>query len=135
MYPDIRFCTIDGKPASDCVDQDWYRDVFIPTVGKRGAAIIEARGSSSVASAAAAAIDHMHDWFLGSHGDWVTMGVPSDGSYGVPEGIVCGMPVICDGKGDYEIVQDLEFDTFSKLKLETTVSELTAEAQAVSHLL
>ena len=135
MYPDIRFCTIDGKPASDCVEQDWYRDVFIPTVGKRGAAIIEARGSSSAASAAAAAIDHMHDWFLGSHGDWVTMGVPSDGSYGVPEGIVCGMPVICDGKGDYEIVQDLEFDTFSKLKLETTVSELTAEAQAVSHLL
>lgn len=114
MYPDIRYCTIDGKPAAECVDQTWYRDTFIPTVGKRGAAIIEARGASSAASAASAAIDHMHDWFLGSNGDWVTMGVPSDGSYGIPEGLVCGMPCICDGKGNYEIVQGLNFDAFSQ---------------------
>ena len=135
MYPDIRYCTIDGKPAAECVDQTWYRDTFIPTVGKRGAAIIEARGASSAASAASAAIDHMHDWFLGSNGDWVTMGVPSDGSYGIPEGLVCGMPCICDGKGNYEIVQGLNFDAFSQEKLDKTVGELVAEAQAVQSLL
>ena len=135
MYPDIRYCTIDGKAAADCVDPTWYRDTFIPTVGKRGAAIIEARGASSAASAASAAIDHMRDWFLGSNGDWVTMGVPSDGSYGIPEGIVCGMPCICDGQGNYEIVQGLDFDAFSQEKLDKTVGELIAEAQAVQGLL
>ena len=135
MYPDIRFCTIDGQKAAECVDAEWYRDTFIPTVAKRGAAIIEARGASSAASAASAAIDHMRDWFLGSNGDWVTMGVPSDGSYGVPEGVICGMPVVCDGKGGYEIVQGLEFDAFSQQKLEATVKELQAEIAAVEHLL
>lgn len=117
------------------MDPTWYRDTFIPTVGKRGAAIIEARGASSAASAASAAIDHMRDWFLGSNGDWVTMGVPSDGSYGIPEGIVCGMPCICDGQGNYEIVQGLDFDAFSQEKLDKTVGELIAEAQAVQGLL
>lgn len=135
MYPDIRYCTIDGKPAPECVDADWYRDTFIPTVGKRGAAIIEARGSSSAASAASAAIDHIRDWTLGSNGDWVTMGVPSDGSYGIPEGLVCGMPCLCDGKGGYEIVQGLEFDAFSRAKLDATLAELQAEVEAVKHML
>ena len=135
MYPDIRFCTIDGKAANECIDTAWYRDTFIPTVAKRGAAIIEARGASSAASAASAAIDHMRDWFLGSNGDWVTMGIPSDGSYGVPEGIICGMPVVCDGKGGYEIVQGLEFDEFSRQKLEATVKELQDEIAAIAHLL
>lgn len=135
MYPDIRYCTVDGQAAPELVETDWYRDTFIPTVGKRGAAIIEARGASSAASAASAAIDHMHDWFLGSNGKWVTMGVPSDGSYGIPEGIICGMPVICDGKGNYEIVKGLDFDAFSQEKLDATVGELEAEAKAVAHLL
>lgn len=135
MYPDIRSCTIDGKAAADCVDQQWYRETFIPTVGKRGAAVIEARGASSAASAASAAIDHMRDWFLGTNGEWVTMGVPSDGSYGIPEGIVCGMPVVCDGKGNYEIVKGLTMDEFSQAKLDVTVGELTSEADAIKHLL
>lgn len=136
MYADIRNCTIDGKAAAGLVDETWYRETFLPTVGKRGAAIIEARGASSAASAASAAIDHMHDWFCGSNGEWVTMGVPSDGSYGVPEGIVCGMPCICDGKGGYEIVKGLSFaDEFSQGKLDATVGELVKEAEAVKHLL
>lgn len=135
MYPDIRNCTIDGKPAPECVDQTWYRDTFIPTVGKRGAAIIEARGASSAASAASAAIDHIRNWWLGSNGEWVTMGVPSDGSYGVPEGMVCGFPCICDGKGGYEIVKGLEFDAFSQEKLDKTVAELQGEIDAVKHML
>ncbi len=134
MYPDIRYCTIDGKPATECVDQTWYRNTFIPTVGKRGAAIIEARGASSAASAASAAIDHMRNWFLGSDSEWVTMGVPSDGSYGVPEGIICGMPCICDGKGGYEIVKGLDFDEFSQAKLDATVAELVSEADTVKGL-
>ena len=135
MYSDIRFATIDGKPATECVDQAWYRDTFLPTVGKRGAAVIEARGASSAASAASAAIDHMRDWFLGTNGEWVTMGVPSDGSYGIPEGIVCGMPVICDGKGGYEIVKDLPVDEFSQAKLDVTVVELKHEADLVKDLI
>lgn len=135
MYSDIRFSTIDGKPATECVDQAWYRDTFLPTVGKRGAAVIEARGASSAASAASAAIDHMRDWFLGTNGEWVTMGVPSDGSYGIPEGIVCGMPVICDGKGGYEIVKDLPVDEFSQAKLDVTVGELKHEADLVKDLI
>ena len=134
MYPDIRFCTIDGKAATECVDDAWYHDTFIPTVATRGAAIIEARGASSAASAASAAIDHMRDWFLGTNGSWVTMGIPSDGSYGVPEGVVCGMPVVCDGKGGYEIVKDLPFDAFSQEKLNKTVAELQGEIEAVKHL-
>ena len=107
----------------------------LATVGKRGAAVIEARGASSAASAASAAIDHMRDWFLGTNGEWVTMGVPSDGSYGIPEGIVCGMPVICDGKGGYEIVKDLPVDEFSQAKLDVTVGELKHEADLVKDLI
>lgn len=136
MYADIRSTTIDGAAAAQIVDQAWYRDTFLPTVGKRGAAIIEARGASSAASAASAAIDHMRDWFCGSGGEWVTMAVPSDGSYGVPEGIVCGFPCITDGKGGYEIVKDIPFtDEFSRGKLAATVGELVEEARAVQHLL
>lgn len=135
MYPDIRNTTIDGKPAPECVDGTWYRDTFIPTVGKRGAAIIEARGASSAASAASAAIDHIRDWCLGSNGEWVTMGVPSDGSYGIPEGMVCGFPCVCDGKGNYEIVQGLDFDAFSQEKIDKTVAELQGEIDAVKHML
>lgn len=135
MYADIRNTTIEGVPATQIVDQAWYRDTFLPTVGKRGAAIIEARGASSAASAASAAVDHMRDWFCGSNGEWVTMGVPSDGSYGVPEGLVCGFPCITDGKGGYEIVKGLSFDDeFSRQKLDATVGELVAEAKAVQHL-
>jgi len=136
MYADIRSTTIDGAAAAQIVDQAWYRDTFLPTVGKRGAAIIEARGASSAASAASAAIDHMRDWFCGSGGEWVTMAVPSDGSYGVPEGIVCGFPCITDGKGGYEIVKGIPFaDEFSRGKLAGTVDELVQEAKAVQHLL
>lgn len=135
MYPDIRFCKVDGKPAPECVPQDWYRDTFIPTVGKRGAAIIEARGASSAASAASAAIDHIRDWVLGTNGRWVTMGVVSDGSYGIPEGIVCGMPCVCDGKGNWSVVEGLDIDAFSRAKIDASVKELTDEIAAVDHLL
>lgn len=135
MYPDIRFCKVDGKPAPECVPQDWYCDTFIPTVGKRGAAIIEARGASSAASAASAAIDHIRDWVLGTNGRWVTMGVVSDGSYGIPEGIVCGMPCVCDGKGNWSVVEGLDIDAFSRAKIDASVKELTDEIAAVDHLL
>jgi len=135
MYPDYRFATIDGQPAPAAVNDDaWYRDTFIPTVAKRGAAIIEARGSSSAASAASAAIDHMRDWALGSNGQWVTMGVPSDGSYGIPEGIVYGFPVVC-ANGGYEIVRDLEIDDFSRQKMDATLKELLEERDGIKHLL
>jgi len=135
MYPDLRFATIDGTPVFDLVDQAWYRDTFMPTVAKRGGAVIKARGASSAASAANAAIDHMRNWFLGSNGEWVTMGVPSDGSYGVEKGIVCGFPVVCDGKGNYEIVKGLAMDEFSQQELDRTVQELKEEAAAVAHML
>ncbi len=134
MYPDIRFCTIAGKPAATLVPQDWYRNEFIPKIGKRGAAVIEARGLSSAASAANAAICHMRDWALGSGGQWVTMGLPSEGSYGVPEGIVFGVPVTCAG-GAYSRVQGLDFDAFSKEKFGATLKELTEEQAAVAPLL
>ena len=135
MYPDYRFASIDGKPAPEAVnDQDWYKNTFISTVGKRGAAIIEARGLSSAASAASAAIDHVKDWVLGSSGDWTTMGVPSDGSYGIPEGVIYGFPTIC-ADGDYQIVPNLEIDEFSRSKMDNTLQELEEERSAVSHLL
>ena len=135
MYPDLRFATVGGVPAKDLVnDETWYRDTYIPTVGKRGAAIIEARGLSSAASAANAAIDHIRDWVLGSNGEWVTMGVPSDGSYGIPEGVVYGFPVTTQG-GKYEIVQGLAIDEFSRAKMDATLKELTDERDAVAHLL
>jgi malate dehydrogenase len=130
MYPDYRFATIGGQPAPKVVnDETWYRDVFIPTVGKRGAAIIEARGSSSAASAANAAIDHVNDWVTGNL-DWVSMGIPSDGSYGIPEGLICGFPCICTD-GQWEIVEGLELDDFSRAKIDTSVAELTDERDTV----
>jgi malate dehydrogenase len=135
MYPDIRFATVDGKPAKQIVnDETWYRETYIPTVGKRGAAIIEARGLSSAASAANAAIDHVRDWVLGSSGKWVTMGVPSDGSYGVPEDIIYGVPVTTSG-GRYEVIKGLEIDEFSRSRMDNTLKELVEERDGVKHLL
>lgn len=135
MYPDYRFATVNGKPLKDTINDDsWNRDSFIPTVGKRGAAIIEARGLSSAASAANAAIDHIHDWLLGSNGEWVTMGVPSDGSYGVPAGVIYGMPVVTKA-GQYELVRDLPIDDFSRERMNKTLAELEEERAGVAHLL
>ena len=135
MYPDYRFTTIGGVPAPALVnDEEWYRNTFIPTVGKRGAAIIEARGLSSAASAANAAIDHIHDWVIGSNGKWVTMGVPSDGSYGIPDGVMYGVPVIC-ANGKYTVIKDLEIDAFSRSKMDATLKELEDERAGVAHLL
>ena len=135
MYPDIRFATIDGQSAVKVVnDEAWYRDTYIPTIGKRGAAIIEARGLSSAASAANAAIDHIRDWVMGTGGRWVTMGVPSDGSYGIPEDIVYGVPVTCAG-GGYQRVAGLEIDPWSRGKMDATLKELLEERDGVKHLL
>ena len=135
MYPDFRFATAGGKGMTELVGDDvWNRDTFIPKVGKRGAAIIEARGLSSAASAANAAIDHVHDWLLGSDGEWVTMGVPSDGSYSIPEDVVYGFPVVTKN-GQYEIVKGLEIDAFSREKMDFTLKELTEEQDGVKHLL
>ena len=135
MYPDYRFATVGGASVKDLVgDEDWNRNTFIPTVGKRGAAIIEARGLSSAASAANAAIDHIHDWVLGTGGEWTTMGVPSDGSYGIPEGVMYGFPVVCEG-GDYRIVQDLPIDEYSRTMMGKTLAELEEERAGVASLL
>jgi malate dehydrogenase len=135
MYPDYRFATISGASVKDAIgDETWNRGSFIPTVGKRGAAIIEARGLSSAASAANAAIDHVHDWVLGTDGEWTTMGVPSDGSYGIPAGVMYGFPVTCDG-GDYKIVQGLEIDEFSRGMMDKTLAELEEERAGVASLL
>ena len=134
MYPDLRFATIDGKSAKAMIDDAWYRDTYIPTVGKRGAAIIEARGLSSAASAANAAIDHVRDWVAGAHGKWVTMGVASDGSYGVPSDIIYGVPCIC-ANGKFEVVKGLEIDEFSRQRMDATLKELLEERDGVSHLL
>ena len=135
MYPDYRFATIDGAPAPSVVnDQEWYRGTFIPTVGKRGAAIIEARGLSSAASAANAAIDHIRDWVLGTNGKWVTMGVPSDGSYGIPDSVMYGVPVTC-ANGKYTVIKGLEIDEFSRGKMDATLKELEDERAGVAHLL
>jgi malate dehydrogenase len=135
MYADYRFATIGGKSVKDLInDQAWNADVFLPTVGKRGAAIIEARGLSSAASAANAAIDHMRDWALGSNGKWVTMGVPSNGEYGIPKDVMFGFPVTTkDGK--YEIVKGLEIDAFSQERINKTLKELQDEQAGVAHLL
>ncbi len=133
QYPDISQATVNGKPALDLVDRDWYENDFIPTVQKRGAAIIEARGASSAASAASAAIDHIHDWVNGSKG-LVSMGIPADGSYGVEEGIMFSYPVTCEN-GQYEIVQNLEIDEFSRDRMKQTEDELRSEREAVSELL
>jgi malate dehydrogenase len=136
MYPDLFNAQVGGKTAAEVVDdQEWIENDFLPTVGKRGAAIIDARGSSSAASAASAAIDHMRDWTQGSPGDeWVSMAVPSDGSYGVDEGLISSFPCTCSN-GDYEIVQGLEHDDFSRSKIQASVDELKEEREAVKDLL
>jgi malate dehydrogenase len=135
MYADYRFATIDGKSVKDMInDQVWNKDVFLPTVGKRGAAIIEARGLSSAASAANAAIDHMRDWALGTNGEWVTMGVPSNGEYGIPKDVMFGFPVTTEG-GKYKIVEGLAIDEFSQACIDKTLAELTGEQDGVKHLL
>lgn len=135
MYADYRFATVGGKAVKDLInDQVWNKDTFLPTVGKRGAAIIEARGLSSAASAANAAIDHMRDWALGSNGKWVTMGIPSNGDYGIPKDTMFGFPVTTkDGK--YEVVKGLEIDAFSQERINLTLKELQEEQQGVAHLL
>ncbi|OOV14771.1 malate dehydrogenase [Deinococcus sp. LM3] len=134
QYPDLSQATVDGQPALDQVDRDWYENSYISTVAKRGAAIIEARGLSSAASAASAAIDHMRDWALGTpEGEWVSMGIPSDGSYGIPEGLIYGFPVKCSG-GKYEIVQGLPVSDFSRSKMDATAQELTEERDEVRKL-
>jgi len=135
MYADYRFATIDGASVKDMInDQTWNQDVFLPTVGKRGAAIIAARGLSSAASAANAAIDHMRDWALGTNGEWVTMGIPSDGDYGIPKDIVFGFPVTCQG-GAYKVVEGLPIDAFSQARIDKTLAELQGEQDGVKHLL
>jgi len=133
QYPDLAHTKVDGKAAFDLVERDWYENDFIPTVQQRGAAIIKARGASSAASAASAAIDHMRDWALGVDGI-VSMAIPSDGSYGIAEGIIYSYPVRCQN-GDYEIVQGLEIDEFSRGKMQATEDELREERAAVEHLL
>ncbi|WP_027481436.1 malate dehydrogenase [Deinococcus pimensis] len=135
QYPDLYHAEVDGQNAYELVgDHAWYEGTYIPTVAKRGAAIIEARGASSAASAASAAIDHMRDWALGTpEGDWVSMGVPSDGSYGIPEGVIYGFPCTCAG-GKYEIVQGLDINEFSRRKMDETYQELAEEKAAVEHL-
>ena len=157
MYPDYRFASIDGKSVKDLIndaawnkdtfipvggkaikelinDEEWNKNTFLPTVGKRGAAIIEARGLSSAASAANAAIDHIHDWHLGTNGKWVTMGVPSDGSYGIPKEVMYGVPVTC-ANGEYTVIKDLPVDEFSRERMDFTLKELMEEQDGVKHLL
>lgn len=135
QYPDIRFAEVDGKKVAGGVDQSWYRDTFIPDVQQRGAAIIKARGASSAASAASAAIDHIRSWALGTpEGDWVSMAVPADGSYGIEPGIIYSFPCVCDN-GDYRIVQGLDVDEFSRERMNATEAELREERAAVEDLL
>ncbi|MGA8031187.1 MAG: malate dehydrogenase [Casimicrobiaceae bacterium] len=135
MYADYRFATSNGRSVKDLInDENWNRNVFLPTVGKRGAAIIEARGLSSAASAANAAIDHIHDWILGSNGKWVTMGIPSDGSYGIPKDIVYGVPVTT-ANGEYTRIRDLPIDDFSRQRMDATLKELEEERAGVASML
>ncbi len=135
QYPDISHALVGDRPATELeIERSWIEDEFIPTVAKRGAAIIEARGASSAKSAASAAIDHVHDWVLGTpEGDWVSMGIPSDGSYGIDEGIICGFPCTCSG-GEWQIVQGLEIDDFSRERIDASVDELKSERDAVQGL-
>ena len=135
QYPDLHHATVDGKAALSLVDQAWYSDTFIPVVQQRGAAIIKARGASSAASAASAAIDHVRDWVLGTpDGDWVSMAVPSDGSYGIPPGVIYGYPVTCKN-GDYQIVQGLAVNDFSRQRMDATLKELLEERDGVKELI
>jgi malate dehydrogenase len=133
QYPDVSHARIKGRPATDLLDETWVRDTFVPTVQQRGAAVIKARGASSAASAASAAIDQMRDWALGTDG-WVSMAIPSDGSYGIPEGLIYSYPVNCSG-GGYEIVQGLDIDPYSREKMDATRAELEEERAAVQQLL
>ena len=135
QYPDLFNCEVNGESVAHTInDQQWLENDFIPTVQQRGAAIIKARGASSAASAANAAIDHMRDWTLGTpDGDWVSMAIPSDGSYGIPEGIISSFPVTCKD-GDYEIVQGLEIDDFSRGRIDTSADELVSERETVASL-
>jgi len=135
MFADYRFATAGGKALPELInDETWYKDTYLSAVGKRGAAIIDARGLSSAASAANAAIDHVRDWVLGTEGKWVSMGLPSDGDYGVPEDIMFGVPVTCLG-GAYERVKGLPMDDFAKSRLAITLKELIEERDAVAELL
>lgn len=135
QYPDISNATINGSSAADQVDTDWYRDEYIPRVAKRGAEIIDARGASSAASAANAALEHIRDWALGTQGDeWVSMAIPSDGSYGIPKDLVYSFPVTC-ANGEYQIVQGLDIDEFSQEKMDATQQELVEERDAIAHML
>ena len=135
MYADYRFATVNGKSVKDMInDQVWNAEVFLPTVGKRGAAIIDARGLSSAASAANAAIDHMRDWALGTNGKWVTMGIPSDGQYGIPKDVMFGFPVTTEN-GEYKIVEGLSIDEFSQTCINKTLKELQDEQAGVARLL
>jgi malate dehydrogenase len=135
QYPDVSHASVSGKSATELVDQGWLTDEFIPVVQQRGAAIIKARGASSAASAASAAIDHMHDWVLGTpDGDWVSMGIPADGSYGIEPGVIYSYPVRCSG-GDYTIVQGLDIDDFSRERMNQTEAELREERAAIEELL
>jgi malate dehydrogenase len=135
MYPDYRFATVEGKSVKGSInDATWNKDTFIPTVGKRGAAIIDARGLSSAASAANAAIDHVRDWVLGTNGKWVTMGIPSKGEYGIPADVIYGYPVVCEN-GEYKMIEGLEIDEFSRERMNHTLNELLEEQAGVKHLL
>ena len=135
QYPDISQTLVGGSSASAAVDTDWYRNDFIPAVQQRGAAIIEARGSSSAASAANASIDHIRDWAAGTpENDWVSMAIPSDGSYGIEEGLIYSFPVTCDN-GSYQIVQDLPIDDFSRERMDATMNELKEERDSIKDLL
>jgi malate dehydrogenase len=135
MYPDYRFATIGSQSVKSMInDEAWNRDAFIPTVGKRGAAIIEARGLSSAASAANAAIDHMRDWVMGTGDRWVTMGIASDGSYGIPQDTMYGFPVTC-ANGEYSMVRGLEIDDYSRQMMDRTLAELNEEREGIKHLL
>jgi malate dehydrogenase len=135
MYPDYRFATVEGKSVKGSInDATWNKDTFIPTVGKRGAAIIDARGLSSAASAANAAIDHVRDWVLGTNGKWVTMGIPSKGEYGIPAEVIYGYPVVCEN-GEYKMIEGLEIDEFSRERMNHTLNELLEEQAGVKHLL
>jgi malate dehydrogenase len=135
QYPDLHHATVSGKPALSVVDAGWFKDTYIPTVQQRGAAVIKARGSSSAASAAAAALDHVHDWMLGTPaGDWVSMAIPSDGSYGIPAGVIYSYPVTCKN-GEYSIVQGLDINDFSREKMQATHRELLEERDGVKDLI
>jgi malate dehydrogenase len=135
QYPDLHHATVDGKPALAQVGESWFKETFIPSVQQRGAAVIKARGASSAASAASAALDHVHDWVLGTReGEWVSMAVPSDGSYGIPEGVIYSYPMTCRG-GEYRVVPGLSVNDFSRERMQTTYRELCEERDGVKDLI